>query len=89
MSISIYHEPEAVTKAIRDNRVAFSLLAGKELFSDLDLAIESVRAIYAAYLSVEKGIRFELDTILTCARTFSAGFSGKTAAGRGGPARWS
>jgi predicted dehydrogenase len=36
------------------------LLAGREPISGLDLAVETVRAIYAAYLSAEKGMRVEL-----------------------------
>ena len=36
------------------------LLAGREPVSGLDLAVETVRAIYAAYLSAEKGMWVEL-----------------------------
>jgi len=36
------------------------LLAGREPVSGLDLALETVNAIYAAYLSAEKGMRVEL-----------------------------
>jgi predicted dehydrogenase len=36
------------------------LLAGKEPLSGLDLALETVKAIYAAYLSAERGARIEL-----------------------------
>jgi hypothetical protein len=36
---------------------------GKEPVSGLDLAIDTVKAIYAAYLSAEKGMRVELDKI--------------------------
>lgn len=37
------------------------LLTGREPISGLDLAIETIKAIYAAYLSAEKGMRVELD----------------------------
>jgi predicted dehydrogenase len=37
------------------------LLAGREPVSGLDLATETVKAIYAAYLSAEEGMRVELD----------------------------
>ena len=37
------------------------LLTGREPISGLDLAVETVKAIYAAYLSAEKGMRIELD----------------------------
>jgi len=37
------------------------LLTGRDPVSGLDLAVETVRAIYAAYLSAEKGMRVELD----------------------------
>ncbi len=37
------------------------LLTGREPISGLDLAVETVKAIYAAYLSAEKGMRVELD----------------------------
>ncbi|HSR10864.1 MAG TPA: gfo/Idh/MocA family oxidoreductase, partial [Thermodesulfobacteriota bacterium] len=36
------------------------LLTGRKPLSDLDLAIETVKAIYAAYLSAEKGMRVQL-----------------------------
>jgi predicted dehydrogenase len=36
------------------------LLTGREPVSGLDLAIETVKAIYAAYLSAEKGMRVDL-----------------------------
>jgi predicted dehydrogenase len=39
------------------------ILAGKEPVSGLDLAIDTVKAIYAGYLSAEKGMRVELDKI--------------------------
>ena len=39
------------------------LLAGREPVSGLDLAIDTVKAIYAGYLSAEKGMRVELDKI--------------------------
>ena len=39
------------------------LIAGREPVSGLDLAIDTVKAIYAAYLSAEKGMRVELDKI--------------------------
>ncbi len=38
-----------------------SLLSGREPMSGLDLAQETVKAIYAAYLSAEKGMRVEID----------------------------
>ena len=41
------------------------LLTGREPVSDLDLAVETVKAIYAAYLSAEKGMRVELDKNIT------------------------
>ena len=37
------------------------LFTGREPISGLDLAVETVKAIYAAYLSAEKGMRVELD----------------------------
>ncbi len=37
------------------------LLTGREPVSGLDLAIETVKAIYAAYLSAEKGMRVEVE----------------------------
>jgi len=37
-----------------------SLLTGREPVSGLDLALETVEAIYAAYLAAEKGMRVEL-----------------------------
>jgi predicted dehydrogenase len=37
------------------------LLAGREPVSGLDLAVETVKAIYAAYLSAERGMRVEMD----------------------------
>ena len=37
------------------------LLTGREPVSGLDLAIETVKAIYAAYLSAEKGARVEVE----------------------------
>ena len=37
-----------------------SLLTGREPVSGLDLALETVEAIYAAYLAAEKGMRIEL-----------------------------
>ncbi len=37
------------------------LLTGREPVSGLDLAIDTVKAIYAGYLSAEKGMRVELD----------------------------
>ncbi len=40
---------------------ADSLLTGREPVSGLDLAVETVKAIYAAYLSAEQGNRVELD----------------------------
>jgi predicted dehydrogenase len=39
------------------------LLAGREPVSGLDLAIDTVKAIYAGYLSAEKGMRVELGNI--------------------------
>jgi predicted dehydrogenase len=39
------------------------LLAGREPVSGLDLAIDTVKAIYAGYLSAEKGMRVELDRV--------------------------
>ncbi|MBM4312996.1 MAG: Gfo/Idh/MocA family oxidoreductase [Deltaproteobacteria bacterium] len=39
------------------------LRAGREPVSGLDLAIDTVKAIYAGYLSAEKGMRVELGTI--------------------------
>ena len=39
------------------------LITGREPVSGLDLAIDTVKAIYAAYLSAEKGMRVELDKI--------------------------
>jgi predicted dehydrogenase len=39
------------------------ILMGKEPVSGLDLAIDTVKAIYAGYLSAEKGMRVELDKI--------------------------
>ncbi len=39
---------------------AMCLLEGKEPESDFELAKETVRVIYAAYLSAEKGVRIEL-----------------------------
>ena len=38
------------------------LLTGREPVSGLDLAIETVKAIYAAYLSAEKGMRVEVES---------------------------
>jgi predicted dehydrogenase len=37
------------------------LLTGREPISGLDLAVETVKAIYAAYLSAEKGVRVEVE----------------------------
>ena len=37
------------------------LLTGREPVSGVDLAMETVKAIYAAFLSAEKGMRVELD----------------------------
>jgi len=37
-----------------------SLLTGREPVSGLELALETVEAIYAAYLAAEKGMRVEL-----------------------------
>jgi predicted dehydrogenase len=37
------------------------LRTGREPISGLDLAVQTVKAIYAAYLSAEKGMRVELD----------------------------
>jgi predicted dehydrogenase len=42
---------------------ADSLLTGREPVSGLDLAIETVKAIYAAYLSAEQGMRVDLEKI--------------------------
>jgi predicted dehydrogenase len=39
------------------------LVAGKEPVSGLDLAIDTVKAIYAAYLSAAKGMRVDLEKI--------------------------
>jgi predicted dehydrogenase len=39
------------------------ILMGKEPVSGLDLAIDTVKAIYAGYLSAEQGMRVELDKI--------------------------
>jgi predicted dehydrogenase len=39
------------------------LLEGREPISGLNLAIDTVKAIYAGYLSAEKGMRVELDKI--------------------------
>ena len=41
------------------------LLTGRQPVSGLDLAVETVKAIYAAYLSAEKGMRVELDKNIT------------------------
>jgi predicted dehydrogenase len=41
------------------------LLTGREPVSGLDLAVETVKAIYAAYLSAEKGMRVEMDKNIT------------------------
>jgi len=38
------------------------LLTGREPVSGLDLAVETVKAIYAAYLSAEKGMRVEVES---------------------------
>jgi predicted dehydrogenase len=38
-----------------------SLLTGREPISGLDLAVETVKAIYAAYLSAEEGMRIAMD----------------------------
>ena len=37
-----------------------ALLTGREPVSGLDLALETVEAIYAAYLAAEKGMRVEI-----------------------------
>jgi hypothetical protein len=37
------------------------LLVGREPVAGFALAIDTVKAIYAAYLSAEKGMRVELD----------------------------
>jgi len=41
------------------------LLAGREPVSGLDLAVDTVKAIYAAYLSAEQGMRVNIDSVLT------------------------
>ncbi len=40
-----------------------ALLAGRDPFSGLDLAMETVKAIYAAYLSAEEGKRVDLESL--------------------------
>jgi predicted dehydrogenase len=37
-----------------------AVATGKKPMSDLDLAIISIKTMYAAYLSAEKGIRVEI-----------------------------
>jgi predicted dehydrogenase len=44
------------------------ILMGKEPVSGVDLAIDTVKAIYAGYLSAEQGMRVELDKILGSGR---------------------